>query len=84
MVDWCHAEPIWPQTFDLAKDAIGVAGNVTGQGVKLHPGNILQYYRASTFAFAHPAYNNYAHPPLNTSPLFTHNKSTSPNDVICS
>ena len=32
MVDWCHAEPIWPQTFDPAKDAIGVAGNVTGPG----------------------------------------------------
>ena len=83
MVDWCHAEPIWPETFDPAKDAIGVAGNGTGQGVKFHPGNILQYYRASTFALAHPAYNNsYAHPPLNTSTLFTHDQSTPLNDVM--
>ena len=83
MVDWCHAEPIWPEAFNPAVDAIGVAGNVTGRGVKFHPGNILQYYRASTFALAHPAYNNsYAHPPLNTSTLFTYDQSTPLNTVM--
>ena len=54
MVDRCHAKSIWPESFGAAKDEIGVAGNATGQGVKFHPGNILQYYRASTFALAHP------------------------------
>ena len=83
MVDWCQAEPIWPELFEPANDAIGVAGNNTNQGVKFHPGNVLQYYRASTFALAHPAYNNsYAHPPLNTSTLFTHDQSTPLNDVM--
>ena len=83
MVDWCHAKPNWPELFDPANDAIGVAGNNTNQGVKFHPGNVLQYYRASTFALAHPAYNNsYAHSPLNISTLFTHDQSTPLNDVM--
>ena len=83
MVNWCHAEPIWPELFEPANNAIGVAGNNTNQGVKFHPGNVLQYYRASTFALAHPAYNNsYAHPPLNISTLLTHDQSTPLNDVM--
>ena len=83
MVDWCHAEPNWPELFEPANDTIGVAGNNTNQGVKFHPGNVLQYYRASSFALAHPRYNNnYAHPPLNTSTLFTHDQSTPLNDVM--
>ena len=83
MVDWCHAEPNWPELFEPANNAIGVAGNNTNQGVKFHPGNVLQYYRASSFALAHPKYNNtYAHPPLNTSTLFTHDQSTPLNDVM--
>ena len=83
MVDWCHAEPIWPDTFNPAESAIDVAGDATGQGVRLHPGNILQYYRASTFALAHPAYNNsYAYFPLNTSTLLTHDQSTPLNNVM--
>ena len=83
MVDWCHAEPIWPEIFEPADDAIGVIGNNTGQGVKFHPGNVLQYYRASTFALAHPNYNNtWAYPPLNTSTLLTHDQSTPLNDVM--
>jgi len=83
MVDWCHAEPIWPEFFEPADDARGVAGDNTGQGVRFHPGNVLQYYRASTFALAHPQYNNtYAYPPLNTSTLLTHDQSTPLNDVM--
>jgi len=83
MVDWCHAGPIWPEIFEPADDAIGVAGDNTSQGVKFHPGNVLQYYRASTFALAHPKYNNtYAYPPLNTSTLLTHDQSTPLNDVM--
>jgi hypothetical protein len=83
MVDWCHAEPVWPELFEAADDAIGVAGNNTGQGVKFHPGNIFQYYRASSFALAYPHYNNtYAHPPLNTSTLLTHDQSTPLDDVM--
>ena len=83
MVDWCHAEPIWPDAFNPAESAIGVAGDATGQGVRLHPGNILQYYRATTFALAHPAYNNsYAYFPLNTSTLLTHDQSTPLNNVM--
>ena len=83
MVDWCHAEPIWPEIFEAANDGTGVAGNYTGQGVRFHPGNVLQYYRASTFALAHPRYNNtYAYPPLNTTTLLTHDQSTPINDVM--
>ena len=83
MVDWCHAEPIWPEFFEPADNPIGVSGNNTGQGVKFHPGNVLQYYRASTFALAHPNYNNsYAYPPFNTSTLLTHDQSTPLNDVM--
>ena len=83
MVDWCHAVPIWPELFEPANNTMGVAGNNTNQGVKFHPGNVLQYYRASTFALAHPKYNNtYAHPPLNTSTLLTHDQSTPLNDVM--
>jgi hypothetical protein len=83
MVNWCRAEPIWPEFFEPADNATGVAGNNTGQGVKFHPGNVLQYYRASTFALAHPKYNNtYAHPPFNTSTLLTHDQSTPLDDVM--
>jgi hypothetical protein len=83
MVVWCHAQPIWPEAFDSAEDAVGVAGNATGQGVKFHPGNVLQYYRASTFALAHPEYNNtYAHHPLNTSTQLTHDQSTPLSDIV--
>ena len=83
MVNWCDAEPIWPELFEPANNTIGVAGNNTNQGVKFHPGNILQYYRASSFALAHPKYNNtYAHSPLNTSTSFTHDQSTPLNDVM--
>ena len=83
MVNWCDAEPKWPELFEPANNTIGVAGNNTNQGVIFHPGNVLQYYRASSFALAHPKYNNtYAHPPLNTSTLFTHDQSTPLNDVM--
>jgi hypothetical protein len=35
-----------------------VTGKTASQGVKFHPWNVLQYYHASTFALAHPSYNN--------------------------
>ena len=33
IVDWCHAEPIWPERFEPAVDAMGVAKKNTGQSV---------------------------------------------------
>ncbi|CAG7851160.1 SubName: Full=Uncharacterized protein {ECO:0000313/EMBL:CCA75116.1} [Serendipita indica DSM 11827] len=46
-VTWCHASLAWPTRFDPTSP------NAT---VKLE--NVLQYYRASSFALASPAYSN--------------------------
>ncbi|KAG8833587.1 hypothetical protein FRC18_003400 [Serendipita sp. 400] len=46
-VTWCHVTPAWPSRFVPASE------NST---VKLE--NVIQYFRASSFALATPAYNN--------------------------
>ena len=46
-VTWCQASPAWPTPFDP---------NSSNATVK--PENVLQYYRASSFALASPSYNN--------------------------
>ena len=48
LVDWCRATPQWPRRFD--------ANNA--QTPK--PENVIQYYRASSFALAFSGYNNSA------------------------
>ncbi|KIM27319.1 hypothetical protein M408DRAFT_24545 [Serendipita vermifera MAFF 305830] len=47
LVDWCHATPQWPQIFSAS-------GNAT------RPENVIQYYRASSFALTFAGYNNTA------------------------
>lgn len=47
MVDWCRATPQWPTLFDA-----------TSPNATLKPENVLQYYRASSFALAFKDYNN--------------------------
>ncbi|KAG8852008.1 hypothetical protein FRB91_007103 [Serendipita sp. 411] len=47
----CHVAPTWPSRFDPTS---------TNSTVKLE--NVIQYFRASSFALASPAYNNtFAH-----------------------
>ncbi|KAG8834083.1 hypothetical protein FRC20_007531 [Serendipita sp. 405] len=46
-VTWCHVAPAWPSKFDPTSP------NST---IKLE--NVIQYFRASSFALASPAYNN--------------------------
>ncbi|KAG8845402.1 hypothetical protein FRB91_001819 [Serendipita sp. 411] len=46
-VTWCHVTPAWPSRFNAS------ATNAT---IKLE--NVIQYFRASSFALASPAYNN--------------------------
>ncbi|KAG8852007.1 hypothetical protein FRB91_007102 [Serendipita sp. 411] len=46
-VTWCHVTPAWPSKFDPTSP------NST---IKLE--NVIQYFRASSFALASPAYNN--------------------------
>ncbi|KAG8807525.1 hypothetical protein FRC19_006627 [Serendipita sp. 401] len=46
-VTWCHVTPAWPSRF------VPTSENST---VKLE--NVIQYFRASSFALATPAYNN--------------------------
>jgi len=45
LANWCHATPQWPALF-----------NASNPSVK--PENVIQYYRASSFALAYSAYNN--------------------------
>lgn len=59
LVNWCHATPVWPTTFDPSDS----------RSVK--PSNVIQYYRASSFALAYFAYNNsFAHSNPSTSLSF--------------
>ncbi|KAG8798446.1 hypothetical protein FRC17_007464 [Serendipita sp. 399] len=46
-VTWCHVEPAWPSRFDPARP---------DSTTRLE--NVIQYYRASSFALSTPAYNN--------------------------
>ncbi|KAG8843684.1 hypothetical protein FRC20_003768 [Serendipita sp. 405] len=46
-VTWCHVTPAWPSKFDPT---------LPNSTVKLE--NVVQYFRASSFALASPAYNN--------------------------
>ncbi|KAG8818919.1 hypothetical protein FRB91_009062 [Serendipita sp. 411] len=46
-VTWCHVVPVWPSKFDPT---------LSNSLVKLE--NVIQYFRASSFALASPAYNN--------------------------
>ncbi|KAG8804984.1 hypothetical protein FRC17_005790, partial [Serendipita sp. 399] len=46
-VTWCHVTPAWPTRFNAS------AANAT---IKLE--NVIQYFRASSFALASKAYNN--------------------------
>ncbi|KAG8823245.1 hypothetical protein FRC17_009378 [Serendipita sp. 399] len=46
-VTWCHVTPAWPTRFNAS------AADTT---IKLE--NVIQYFRASSFALASPAYNN--------------------------
>lgn len=78
MVDWCHATPRWPVLFDPSTTTS------TDAAPALAPQNILQYYRASSFALAHPGYNNsFAILSSSTTPNteLTHDQSTPLNDT---
>ncbi|KAG9041191.1 hypothetical protein FS842_002683 [Serendipita sp. 407] len=44
---WCHVTPAWPSKFDPMS---------LNSMIKLE--NVIQYFRASSFALASPAYNN--------------------------
>ncbi|KAG8820492.1 hypothetical protein FRC19_008814 [Serendipita sp. 401] len=46
-VTWCHVVPAWPSKFNPT---------LSNSTVKLE--NVIQYFRASSFALASPAYNN--------------------------
>ncbi|KAG8809548.1 hypothetical protein FRC18_004501 [Serendipita sp. 400] len=46
-VTWCHVIPAWPSKFDPT---------LPNSTIKLE--NVVQYYRASSFALASPTYNN--------------------------
>ncbi|KIM27320.1 hypothetical protein M408DRAFT_54657, partial [Serendipita vermifera MAFF 305830] len=52
LADWCHAKPQWPQAFSPS-----APGNATTQP---KPENVIQYYRASSFALTFAGYNNTA------------------------
>ncbi|KIM27317.1 hypothetical protein M408DRAFT_49405, partial [Serendipita vermifera MAFF 305830] len=52
LADWCHAKPQWPQAFSPT-----ASGNATTQP---KPENVIQYYRASSFALTFAEYNNTA------------------------
>jgi hypothetical protein len=45
IVTWCHATPLWATIFDPETSPI-------------KPENVIQYYRASSFALAFKGYNN--------------------------
>lgn len=47
LVTWCSAEPAWPSKF-----------NPTSPNSTVRIENVIQYYRASSFALASPDYNN--------------------------
>ena len=47
LVTWCHTTPAWPKKFNP------LAANAT---IRLE--NVIQYYRASSFALTSPLYNN--------------------------
>ncbi|KAG8809731.1 hypothetical protein FRC17_003271 [Serendipita sp. 399] len=65
----CHVVPAWPSRFDP---------RLSNSTIKLE--NVIQYFRASSFALASPAYNNtHAHLPPSPSPSpSTTNDSSSP------
>ncbi|KAG8841264.1 hypothetical protein FRB91_005186 [Serendipita sp. 411] len=46
-VTWCHVTPAWPSRFNAS---------ATDAPIKLE--NVIQYFRASSFALASPAYTN--------------------------
>ena len=48
LVNWCHTTPAWPKKFDPTL--------TTGATIRLE--NVVQYYRASSFALASTLYNN--------------------------
>lgn len=48
LVDWCHATPQWPKR-------LVITGNTTRMP---RPENVIQYYRASSFALAFSGYNS--------------------------
>jgi hypothetical protein len=52
LVDWCHATPQWPRSFNPLSTA------TTGEDKMPRPENIIQYYRASSFALAYDGYNS--------------------------
>ncbi|KAG8836511.1 hypothetical protein FRB91_008625 [Serendipita sp. 411] len=46
-VTWCHVTPAWPSRF-----------NASATNATINLENVIQYFRASSFALASPAYNN--------------------------
>lgn len=68
MVTWCHAIPAWPSLFDPT--------SLTS----VRPENIIQYYRASSFALAYLGYNNtFA---LNNTSTEATESDPLPNDIL--
>jgi hypothetical protein len=47
LVTWCHATPAWPSKFNP---------NSPNSTIRIE--NVIQYYRASSFALVYPGYNN--------------------------
>lgn len=45
LVNWCHATPLWPSSFNPLTTTI-------------KPENVIQYYRSSSFALSYPGYHN--------------------------
>jgi hypothetical protein len=73
LVTWCDALPAWPAPFNPNSNTTNSTTTPT-----VHVQNVIQYYRASSFALAYPNYTNaFA---LNTTAEGT--ESTSLPDIV--
>ncbi|KAG8870092.1 hypothetical protein FRC20_000411 [Serendipita sp. 405] len=72
-VTWCHIVPAWPSKFDPA---------LSTSAIKLE--NVIQYFRASSFALATPAYNNTFARQTTTAPSSDEPSTPLPESIQCS